>query len=321
MVGRFEIDVELQQPYICVYPYNTQLMLRHLSLFFALITFSTLHAQNEVQGVVNEANTQPVPFATVSAWQKTGKDSMLLGGSQTNELGRFSIKNLPSGKVQIIVSFVGYQSISRLVLIEKPMTDLGQFTLKSDATLLKEVKITGEKEAMSMSTEKRVFNVGKNLTAIGGTAESLLRNIPSITLDESGSPSLRNMATAIYINGKPTQLTLAQIPANQIESVEVISNPSARYDASTSGGIVNLILKRNQKPGYNGTASVGFGNNSRYDATVNLDLRQGKWNFTTLYSLNATQNPLNGYVNRTNFLNGLPASYFNQNTEIGRAHV
>ena len=291
-------------------------MSRNLFLFFALITYSTLHAQNEVQGVVNEANAQSVPFATVSAWQKTGKDSTLLGGSQTNELGRFSIKNLPSGKVQIIVSFVGYQSISRLVLIEKPMTDLGQFTLKSDATLLKEVKVTGEKEAMTMSTEKRIFNVGKNLTAIGGTAESLLRNIPSITLDESGSPSLRNMATAIYINGKPTQLTLAQIPANQIESVEVISNPSARYDASTSGGIVNLILKRNQKPGYNGTASVGIGNNSRYDATVNLDLRQGKWNFTTLYSLNATQNPLNGYVNRTNLSNGLPTSYFNQNTDI-----
>ena len=119
-------------------------MSRNLFLFFALITYSTLHAQNEVQGVVNEANAQSVPFATVSAWQKTGKDSTLLGGSQTNELGRFSIKNLPSGKVQIIVSFVGYQSISRLVLIEKPMTDLGQFTLKSDATLLKEVKVTGE---------------------------------------------------------------------------------------------------------------------------------------------------------------------------------
>ena len=78
-------------------------MLRNLSLFLALITFSTLHAQNEVQGVVNEANAQPVPFATVSAWQRMGKDSTLLGGSQTSELGRFSIKNLPLGKVQIIV--------------------------------------------------------------------------------------------------------------------------------------------------------------------------------------------------------------------------
>ena len=142
---------------------------------------------------------------------------------------------------------------------------------RSDAKLLKEVKVTGEKDALTMSTEKRVFNVAKNLTSIGGTAESLLRNVPSITLDENGNPSLRNMATTIYINGKPTQLTLAQIPANQIESVEVISNPSARYDASTSGGIVNLVLKKNRQPGYNGIATVSAGQLREIDAVTEAE--------------------------------------------------
>lgn len=111
-------------------------------------------------------------------------------------------------------------------------------------------------------------------------------------------------------------MTLAQIPANQIESVEVISNPSARYDTSTSGGIVNLVLKKNRATGFNGSVSAGMGNNSRYDGSLNLDYHEGKWNFMGLYNLNSTQNPLNGYVNRTNFLNGLPVSYFNQNTDI-----
>jgi len=110
---------------------------------------------------------------------------------------------------------------------------------------------------------------------------------------------------------------LAQIPANQIGSIEVISNPSAKYDASASGGIVNLIMKKNREEGYNGVASIGIGNNSRYDATLNLDWQKGKWSITTLYSLNATHNPLTGYVHRENMhLNGSTSGYFDQNTAI-----
>ena len=98
--------------------------------------------------------------------------------------------------------------------------------------------------------------------------------------------------------------------------MEVITNPSARYDASTSGGIVNLVLKKNRQPGYNGLVSVGLGNNNRYDATANIDWRAGRWNITGLYSLNATQNPLTGYVTRTNrnALTGAPTGFFDQNT-------
>lgn len=182
--------------------------------------------------------------------------------------------------------------------------------------MLQEVQVKGEKDQVSLGMDKRIFNVGKNLTTIGGTAESLLRSVPSLSIDESGNASLRNMATTIYINGKPTQLTLAQIPANQIESVEVISNPSARYDASTSGGIVNLVLKKNREAGFNGSVSGGFGSNSRFEGSLNLDYHEGKWNFTGLYNANSTKNPLNGYVNRINSLNGSPVSYFNQNTDI-----
>lgn len=270
--------------------------------------------------IVDVANGEPMPFAAATVWTKTGADSSLTGGAQTDETGRFTIYNLPLSALTVRASFVGYLPINQKVDLSgaSPTQDIGTVSLRADAKLLKEVKITGEKDALAMSTEKRVFNVAKNLTSIGGTAESLLRNVPSIALDENGNPSLRNMATTIYINGKPTQLTLAQIPANQIESVEVISNPSARYDASTSGGIVNLVLKKNRQPGYNGIATVSVGQNHRYDATANIDWREGRWNVTALYSLNAARNPLTGFVKRTNLTPGgsIPTSYFDQNTAI-----
>ena len=294
---------------------------RILPLFFTLFTLPLL-AQKPTEArltgsVADAATAQPLSFATVAVWKTvSGKDS-LIGGGQSDEKGAFVVAGLPAGSLKVRVTFVGYQTLERSVRMEQSEVALGVLALKPDASMLKEVKVTGEKNAISMDMEKRTFNVAKNLTSIGGTAESVLKNVPSVTLDESGSPSLRNMPTAIYVNGKPTQLTLAQIPANQIESVEVISNPSARYDASTSGGIVNLILKKNRLPGYNGLVSVGVGNNARYDGTLNLDWRQGRWNLTTFYSLNATKNPLTGYVYRTNRdANGNPASYFNQNTGI-----
>ncbi len=289
-----------------------------LLFLFTVLTAPLLAqtGQGRLTGSIADGSTQQaLPFATVAV--RNERDSTLLGGAQADEQGRFSVANLPAGRALVTVSFVGYQSFSRPVSLTDTPTDLGLLALQPDAATLREVKVRGEKDALTVTPEKRVFNVAKSLTTVGGTAETLLRNVPSITLDESGNPSLRNMATTIYVNGKPTQLTLAQIPANQIESVEVISNPSARYDASTSGGIVNLILKKNRQPGYTGIASVGIGSNSRYDATLNLDARRGKWNLTGLYSLNATKNPLNGYVHRTNTgSDGRPTGFFDQTTAI-----
>lgn len=308
-------------PYPCAVMTTVRFLSIRLKLLLVLgVVSGSLRAQSGREGVLtgritDAATRQPLPFATVAV--RAGGDSTLLGGAQTDEQGFFRVQNLPEGRAWVVVSFVGYQNLGRPVVLAAPPTDLGILALQPDAATLREVKVTGEKDALTVTPEKRIFNVSKSLTTVGGTAETLLRNVPAISLDESGNPTLRNMATTIYVNGKPTQLTLAQIPANQIESVEVISNPSARYDASTSGGIVNLILKKNRQPGYNGLASVGVGTNSRYDATLNLDWRRGRWNLTGLYSLNATKNPLTGYVYRTNHApDGTPTGYFDQNTAI-----
>lgn len=298
---------------------------RNLFVLFILLGTTPAFAQQVVMSndnrltgkLLDAATNQALPFASVAVFEQIhGKDS-LLTGSQTNGQGTFIVANLPTGLLTIRITFVGYQNLEKSIQVNQSQIDIGTLALKPDASLLNEVKVTGEKSGIDMTMEKRTFNVAKNLTTIGGTAENVLKNVPSITLDESGNPSLRNMATTIYVNGKPTQLTLAQIPANQIESVEVISNPSARYDASTSGGIVNLVLKKNRLPGYNGLISAGVGNNSRFDGTLNLDWRRGKWNLTSFYSINATKNPITGYVNRTNRkADGSPLNYFTQNTDI-----
>lgn len=258
--------------------------------------------------IIDAQSKAPLPFATIQVYKSAASGNSLLHGVQSNENGLFAIGAEAGSDLLIKVSYVGYRSYERKLTFSG---DTLVVALIPDASLLKEVRVSAQKNDLNMASEKRVFDVSKNITSTGGTAESLLKSVPSVTLDESGNASLRNMATTIYVNGKPTQLTLAQIPSNQIESVEVISNPSARYDATTSGGIINLILKKNRQPGYSGIISGGYGSNNRYDGMVNLDWYKGKWNVTAFYNLNVTQAPLDGYVRRKNLA---PVSSFNQST-------
>jgi len=294
-------------------------------IFFTFLN-STGYAQSSaaITGTVNDAVTgEAIPFSSVALYQKINNKDSLLNGTQSDATGKFSIRSIATGTCTVRVSFVGYETLDRTITIQAgEHLDMGSLALQAATKVLKEVEIVAEKADLQVTPDKRIFNVSNNMTSTGGTAETLLRNVPSLTIDETGAASLRNMPTTIYIDGKPTQLTLAQIPANQIASVEVISNPSAKYDASTSGGIVNLVMKKNRAQGYNGMVNLGIGNNSRYDATVNLDWQKGKWNLTTLYSLNSTRNPLTGYVHRRNIdSDGANSSFFDQNTNISLNNV
>jgi outer membrane receptor protein involved in Fe transport len=288
---------------------------------FVLVFFQislTLTAQNghRLTGTVAEESTgRPIQFATVVAIRKASGPDSLAGGAVTAADGTFSLKDLPNVRLKIRVSALGFEAFEKEA--DPQTTDLGVLRLRESKNLLKEVTIAAAKTEGTLTTEKRTFNVAQNITSAGGTAESLLRNVPSIVIDADGTAKLRNSTATIYINGKPTPLTLAQIPADQIETVEVITNPSAKYEASATGGIVNLVLRKNREAGYNGVASVGIGNNSRYDASVNLDLNQGKWNLTAGYNFNSTQNPLDNYVYRTSYgPAGIVRNYYNQNTRV-----
>lgn len=271
-----------------------------------------------VFGKLIDAKTkQPVAFASVVIVKTLGQKDSLVSGGLSEDNGDFNVTSLPVGNLKLKITFVGYKNLEKTFkLVPEDMEeDAGNLKLEADAELLKGVEITAEKTQTVLSLEKRVFNVDKNLSATGGTAEDVLKNVPSVTVDADGSVKLRNGSPTIFIDGKPTMLAINQIPADQIEFVEVISNPSAKYDASTTGGILNLVLKKNRKAGYNGNIGLAVSTPTRYNANINANLNSGKWAFGFNYNLNAEQRPVTGYTYRTTRdMKGIDSSFFNQNT-------
>ena len=271
--------------------------------------------------VVETAGKPPIAYASVTVLKNVGGRDSLIGGALTEENGDFNITGLPMGPLTVKVSFVGYKDFTKIVKIMPPNDveqDLGDIKLASDAKVLSEFEVKAEKVSTQISLEKKVYNVEKNITATGGTAEDVLKSVPSVSVDVDGNAKLRDRGTTIYVDGKPTLMSLAQIPSDQIESVEVISNPSAKYEASTTGGIVNIVLKKNRKPGYNGMIGLGVGSQGRYNGMLNLNAHEGKFNFTGFYNLNSSNNPSVGYVNliNKNPVDGSVINNFNQNTGI-----
>jgi len=271
-----------------------------------------------VYGKVIDAKTQkPVEYASIQVlWYS--KDS-LLGGSLVKENGDFSVDGLPSfGQVRVKIKFIGYKDYLQKVYLmppDKVEQDLGDIKLAVDDNLLKEVEITAEKSAVTLSIDRRTYNVEKDLSVKGGTAVDVMKNVPGVTVDADGNAQLRNQSPNIFVDGRPTNLTLQQIPADQIERVEIITNPSVKFDANSTGGILNIIMKRNAKPGYNGMLMAYIGTGDRYGGMANLNLKGGPWNVSMMYSYNQGINNNNGYTNRTQLdtITGNPFGYFNQN--------
>jgi hypothetical protein len=279
--------------------------------------------------IVDGTTKKPVEFASVVIVRSMGKKDSILGGGLTLENGDFNVDKLPFGPLKIKVSFVGYLEYTKTFVLAPPdnvESDLGDLALKIDAKVLDAVQVTAEKAQMQLGLDKKVFNVDKNITATGGTAEDVLKNVPSVTVDADGSAKLRNNATTIYVDGRPTLMSLNQIAADQIESVEVISNPSAKYEAGTVGGIVNIVLKKNKKPGYNGFLALGVGTGKRYNGTLNLNVKQGRWNVSGFYNGTKAENPTLGYLFRENktgqrIFDQNTTTIFDNNFQIGRIGV
>ena len=302
-------------------------------LFIALISYAQMPGgmpagggkmpsmSGRVYGKIVDATTkQPIEFASVIALRPMGKRDSMLGGGLTLQNGEFNIDNVPLGGIKVKVSFLGFKDfVKQNVMIMPPdnmEVDLGDIELQSDSKVLSTVDVTAQKSSMQLSLDKKVFNVDKNITATGGTAEDVLKNVPSVTVDGDGNAKLRNNNTTIYVDGRPTMLSMNQIAADQIESVEVITNPSAKFEASTTGGIINIVTKKNKKPGYNGFIGLSAGTGNRYNATANLNVKEGRTNVTGFYTLNSSKNPTIGYSNRTNFdSTGAVSNYYNQKTK------
>jgi outer membrane cobalamin receptor len=260
--------------------------------------------------VVDVKTKQPVEFVPVSLHSML-KDSMI-AGVLTTDNGYFSFTNIPYGMYLLRIHFIGYKERVQKVQVSPQNLDLGDIKIEPDATLLNEVQISSDKPVMSMSIDKKIYNVDKDLSVKGGTGLDALKNIPSVSVDVDGSVTLRNNNVQIYVDGKQTTLTLQQIPADQIDRIEVITNPSAKFDAGTSGGILNVVMKRNVKPGYNGSIIAGIGTNERYTTTALLNLKQQRFNLSGTYSYNTENNNVKGYTLRDNISNPIPVAYFNQ---------
>ena len=235
--------------------------------------------KGRMYGKVIDAKTKkPVEYASVVLlWYN--KDSAIAGGF-TEGNGEFNLEGLPAmGGFRLRVSQVGYKTQEQKVYIQAPAKleqDLGNIKMEIDEKLLGEVDVVAEKATFQMSVDRKVYNVEKDLSVRGGTGIDVLKNIPTITVDGDGNATLREKAVQIYIDGKPTTLTIAQIPADAIDRVEVISNPSAKFAADATGGIINIVLKKSKKPGYNGMLMGNIGTQDRYSATGNINVKENQ---------------------------------------------
>lgn len=260
-------------------------------------------AIGHIYGKIIDAKTkEAVPFASVAIFKK---DSVIAGNfTKTN--GEFSLEGLPYGRFTLKISFLGFKTLERpLAIVPKDEEqDLGDIQLSTEETQLKAAEVVEEKSAVEFNIDRKVFNVDKNIVSKGGTATDVMKNIPSVTLDENGNAQLRQNSATIYVDGRPTTLTLDQIPADQIDKVEVITNPSVKFEASATGGIINIVMKGNTKLGYNGIVGGGIGTNDHYNGIVALNFKQKPIGVSLNYNYGTFMNPINAYALRTNLFNG-----------------
>ena len=250
----------------------------------------------EISGVVVDDQNAPVPFANAAVYANT--DSALVGGAASDEAGRFVIKLKP-GNYYMEISFLSYQPqiVPNVNLINKDI-DLGTIVLKPDTRLLDAVEVEGERSQMELQLDKRVFNVGTDLSTSGGNAADILNAVPSVNVEIDGTVTLRgNQNVRILINGKPSGLTardpdaLRNLQGNLVERVEVITNPSSRYEAAGEVGIINIILKKNQEKGLNGTFTGVIGHPDYLGGSYSLNLRRKKINFFSSYGADYRKSP------------------------------
>ena len=236
--------------------------------------------------VVDSSTHTPMEFASVAIY--SAADSTIAGGVITTSNGSFEINKLTAGKYFIQANFVGFKktTMPNIVLQSSiPLKDVGQIELNVVAEEVGEVSVTAQKARVEFKIDRRVVNVSQDLTATGGSAVEVLENTPSVQTDFDGNVTLRGSSSfTVLIDGKPSVLTgsdaLRQIPATNIENIEIITNPSAKYDPDGSSGIINVVMKKNLKDSFSGLANLTAGLKDKYRGDMNFNYRTGKWNFS-----------------------------------------
>ncbi len=272
--------------------------------------------------VIDQTSKEALPYVNIVIKDIAKK---IITGGITELDGKFRVKNIPEGVSILEVQFIGYKTYSKEITISNKTRriNLGTLSLSEDATTLDEVEIRAEVSTVIQKIDRKVINVGKDLTAAGATASELLNNVQSVSVDsQTGALSLRgNSNVRVLVDGKPTNMSTAQllqqIPSTSIKSIELITNPSAKYNPEGMSGIINIILNKRANIGFNGSVNAGItrGQNTRLNGSLDMNYKTGKVNFYTNYGYSDGKNGGQGYVERT----GAGAStqefaFFNDNT-------
>jgi len=262
-----------------------------LTILSLMILFNTISVgQSVIRGkVVEEGTGSPLEFSNISLMLPA--DSSMVSGTVSGQGGRFELQAQP-GNYLLRVGFIGYEELWQEVSLERGTKNLGDIELFSLAEQLGEVTVEAAASLFRSEFDRRIFNLENTIVAEGGTALQMLETLPSIQVDEEGNLTMRGSGSVeIYINGRPTNLSsddtesiLEQYPADAIESVELITNPSARYAAEGVGGIINIILKEQRLQGFNGQVQTSAGTGHKYTTGVNLNYRANRLNVFTNYS-------------------------------------
>ncbi|MES1217378.1 MAG: TonB-dependent receptor, partial [Bacteroidota bacterium] len=277
---------------------------------------------------------KPLEYASVQLTQNKydsaikKRKEVVIAGMLTKANGEFRLENIPAfGQYKLIVSAIGFKPFEKQVGFELRMgganngdfssalgaldKDLGNIKIDFEEKTLENVTITSTKPGLQLGIDRKVFNVDKNLVSTGGTAIDVMRNVPSLNVDIDGNVTMRNNSPQIFVDGRPTTMTLEQIPADAIESIEIISNPSAKFDASGgTAGILNIVLKKNKKVGYNGSVRTNLDSRGRIGLGGDINIRQSKINLFANANFNQRKSISTGVTDRTTY--GNPGTFLHQ---------
>ena len=271
-----------------------------ISLVFTNIAVAQNTGKLKLKGkIIDAQSSAPLAFASVKLFKLP--DSSFVIGNITNETGDFLI-DAPAGTYYALLESIGYKTTKSLTFSLTPDTapyDLGTLKVAASSKILEEVEVRAEKSSMEMSLDKRVFNVGKDLANAGGTAVDILTNVPSVSVDIDGNVSLRGSSNVrILVDGKPSGLVsikggsgLQQLQGSSIERIEIITNPSARYEAEGMSGVINIILKKERKEGFNGSFDVITGYPTNLGLAANVNYRRKNLNFFVNYTASYRNTP------------------------------
>ncbi|MNK66613.1 TonB-dependent Receptor Plug Domain protein [compost metagenome] len=272
-------------------------------LLFIISQFSFGQKASSVHGTVTDGKN-PVEFVDVIL--KNAADSTKTANySITDASGNFSLENVTSGEYLLQLKLIGFKTNSKKIKYTGTAISLGTITLQEDANQLNTVVVNSQKKQIQKTNEGFVFNAVSNISQSGGTAIDVLKNIPTVSVDADDAISLRGKIPLILINGKNSAITnMNQIPASSIESIEIITSPTAKYDANAESGIINIKLKKNNLNGINGAAvlGAGFGAKGRLSSSALLNYKNDKWNVGLAYD--------NRFAGRTKSIKGERTNYF-----------